>query len=437
MNLKYTLYFFLLLVGQNLFAQSFDASGELDLKGLASTGDRLPFWMYSNQRGRVYEETNVSSRFAGKLVYLDDFKDLYLEAGAGILFLDGTSKNVVADEIYGRFQSYLIQITLGRKQRPALYNGLSATNENILRSLNTRPLPGLQLNTNGIIFPFSYQKGLGFEASWEEYIMENERYMQEARLHHKGFRLVYRFAEDSQVKLGFQHFAQWGGTNPEGNQPVLTRKYSDAISIKHPSQHHLTSYEVNIARNFRDFKLELIYNHIATDQSGRRFGNTPDGRYGIFYKTHDPDQIINSAIYEFYYTQHQSYDRGGWVDNYFNHFIYRSGWSYLDRVIGTPFFTYDPEADKIINNKFTSHHVGIGGQFSTYFKSYPYRLLFSFSKNDGIYERRYRPKQNIFSGYFDMRVLHDFININLELGTEFNNTASPIFGAGVNVNYKF
>lgn len=431
------MYFLILLVGQNLFSQTFDASGELELKGFISTGDRLPFWMHNNQRGRVYEETNVSSRLAGKLVYLDKYKDIHLEAGAGILLLDGTSKNIVADEFYGHFESYLIQFTLGRKQRPTLYNGLSATNENILRSLNTRPLPGLKLSTNGIIFPFSYQKGLGFEASWEEYLMENERHMQEARLHHKGFRLVYRFAEDSQIKLGFQHFAQWGGTNPEGNQPALTRKYSDAVSIKHPSQQHLTSYEVNISHNFRDFKLELIYNHLATDQSGRRLGNVPDGRYGIFFKTHDQDQLINSAIYELYYTQNQSYDRSGFIDNYFNHHIYKSGWSYLDRVIGVPFFTYDSEANRIVNNKFIAHHLGIGGQFSTYFKTYPYRLLLSFSRNDGIYDRRYRPEQSIFSSYFNMRVLHDFININLELGTELNNTASPIFGAGINLNYQF
>ncbi len=426
-----------MLVAQNLFSQTFDATGEVNVKALASTGDRLPFWLHSNQRGRVYEESNISTLLKGMMIYEDAFEDLHFEAGAGILFLDGTTtQKVVADEVYGRFQNSWTQLTLGRKQPVAVYNGLSATNEDILKSLNARPLPGVEISTNGLIFPFKYEQGLGFDAGWGEYLMEEERFMQEARLHHKRFSLAYRTAGNFQVEIGYRHYAQWGGNAREGTTRELSQSYSDAISLKHNSQHHLTSYKVRLSQEFRSFALELLYDHIATDESGRHFANTPDGRYGIFFHTREKDRIINSAIYELYYTQNQSYESSGFIDNYFNHHVYRSGWTYMNKVIGAPFFTYDPEADRIVNNKFTAHHVGIGGQFSTYFKTYPYRLLLSFSRNDGVYERRYRPEQNIFSGYFDMRILNDFIDINLELGTEINNTASPNFGAGVHLKYQ-
>ena len=416
------------------FDRSTDYSAEVNLRGMAGTGDQLPFWMWHNRRGRVSENSNFSGWITGKAItYLS--LNSFIEVGAGLLYQDGTNEEVVPDELYAHFENNWLQVTVGRKQRQAKYYGISASNENILWSVNARPLPGIQLSTTKPVF-LSGSKGLGFEASWHEFLLGKDRHMEDARLHHKSFHLLYRTKNDFQVKVGFLHFAHWRGTNPEGEEPELTRNYLDAVLLKHPSQNHLSSYEINLSKKFNDFRIELLYNHIATDQSGRRFGNTPDGRYGIFYETLDEDRLINTFIYEFFYTQHQSYDRSGFVDNYFNHFVYKSGWAYKNHILGTPFFGYNTETQQVINNKFTAHHIGLCGQYSTFFRTFPYELMISYSRSDGTYDLRFRPEQNMLATFLDVKILESFIDLNVHFATEFNTYSSPIYGGALHLKYE-
>ncbi|PAM92946.1 hypothetical protein B4N84_20565, partial [Flavobacterium sp. IR1] len=123
-------------------------------------------------------------------------------------------------------------------------------------------------------------------------------------------------------------------------------------------------------------------------------------------------------------------------DRYFHHGLYRSGWTYEGRAIGSPFFTPDPDGEGFLNNKFRAHHIGIGGQWPNLVHTIPYKLLLSFARNDGTYALRYRPKQNVFYGLLDVGLLRTTIDLNVQAGVELNNTASPKFGAGVHLVYK-
>ena len=415
--------------------QDFQSSAEVHLVGLASTGDQLPFWMYSNQRGRIYENTNLSGWITGRTrTSLGEYA--FLEAGAGLLLRDDAPNEITDDELYLHLETQWLHITLGRKHRPVLYNGLSASNENILWSLNARPLHGLQIGTNEPVF-LKGERGLGFEASWSEFLLGEDRYLEDAQLHRKSFHLLYRTNTDLQVRIGMQHFAHYGGATADGTVPNNTQSYWKAVSFDHPSQHHLSSYEINISQDFLDYRLEFLYNHIAVDRSGRVLNNLPDGRYGIFYERRDKDRWINSVIYELYYTHDQDYTSETWPgDDYFNHHVYRSGWAYQDKILGAPFFTYDREAERVTNNKFTAHHIGIGGQYTTPFKTYPYRFLVSYAMNEGTYDNRFQRNQDVFSTYLDTRVFSSGVDINLQIGTEFNSHSSPLFGAGVHLMYS-
>ncbi|UJH89847.1 capsule assembly Wzi family protein [Antarcticibacterium sp. 1MA-6-2] len=211
--------------------------------------------------------------------------------------------------------------TLGKKQKKELYRGLSASNRSILWSLNTQPLPGVQIGTNGPLFPFDpdNETGFGFEGSYNEYLMGTDRYVKYASLHHKNFLFVYRTQSEWQFKAGLQHFVQWGGNSPQwGPQPSSARDYLRLITGQSGRENatvndqlntlgnHLGGYEFNVRKGFRDFSIELLYQHLFEDLSGQLLGNTPDGRYGIYFETNDTKNFINSVIYEFYYTKHQS-----------------------------------------------------------------------------------------------------------------------------------
>lgn len=419
-----------------LYREGWEFSGEVNVRGMLPSGDALPFWMYSNQRGRVYEDTNLAAWVTGRLRYNFD-EDNYFEAAAGGLYRDGAPKELIDDEIYLHYENPWLRATIGRKHRPIVYNGLSASNENILWSLNARPLPGVQLGTNGIVYFEEDNLGFGAEASWEEYRLGEDRYMENARLHHKSLYLAYQSEGGFQVKAGAQHFAHYGGTDPQGREWQFTQNYWDAVTMEHPSQHHLSSYELYLGQDFNDFRLEFLYNHIAVDRSGRLLSNTPDGRYGIYYETHDRRKFINSMIYELYTTHNQSQTSTWGGDDYFNHFRYKSGWAYEGKILGAPLFTYDIDNQRVINNKFTAHHIGIGGQISDRFVSYPYKLLLTYASNEGAFYNRFPETQNVFYTYLEARVFQNFVDLNLILATEHNSSSSPKYGIGVQVGRQF
>ncbi|UJH89846.1 hypothetical protein LZ575_12635 [Antarcticibacterium sp. 1MA-6-2] len=91
----------------------------------------------------------------------------------------------------------------------------------------------------------------------------------------------------------------------------------------------------------------------------------------------------------------------------------------------------------IINNNFTTHHIGIGGEFFNYFVSYPYKLMFTYGNNYGRYHTPYEPKQEVGYIYSELGVLRKYLNLDVQLGAEFNSVQSPIFGVGIQLSKTF
>jgi len=443
--------FFILFLFLNFTAYpQLEFSGEVNMKGMYSTGENLPFWMYKNQRGRISENTNAAGWITGKAIYDLSYTST-LEVGAGILYRDGNSDRVFLDESYMQFRNTWLEVVAGRKQKPELYKGISSTNENILWSLNARPLPGIQIRTRKPLFIFP-EAGIGFEASLEEYLFENGRVTKNARLHHKSLHLVYRPSPDLQFKAGIQHFVQWGGTSEEfGPQPQGFNDYLKIFAGRGGGEgalqgdqenvlgNHLGSWELYVDKDFRDYRLGLIYNNIFEDGSGSRFANFPDGRYGIYFENKEKDRLVNAVIYEFFYTRHQSNNVNRWgADNYLGHGVYSPGWTYEDRILGAPFFTYDEQAGMIVNNKFTVHHLGLSGQVSNYWNVYPYKLLLTYAHNEGTF-RRGLPfgNENALHVFGELRLLNRPFNLEIELASTFNSKKEPIFSAGISIHKSF
>mgnify|MGYP006194376871 CR=1 FL=1 len=433
-------------------------SAEIEFRAQGSTQEELPFWMYSNQRGRISPETNAVALATARMQHQLG-RDAVLEIGAGGVIHNGFQKKLALDEAYLQFRNQHFYITGGVKQRKELYNGLSATNENILWSLNARPLPGLEIGTKKTLFVFP---GIGFEARWGEYLLEEDRHVPWARVHHKQFKLVIQPAEDWEIKAGIQHFAQWGGVSPDrGAQPENFPDYLRIVSGRQGGQealqgdienslgNHLGSWEFQVRKQFDFGSLSFLFNNIFEDGSGSRFANIPDGRYGFFWENRQEAAIIESVIYEFYYTKHQSHDVNKWgADNYLNHLMtYNSGWTYFEQVIGAPFFLYDKVQDRIINNKFTAHHFGVSGNLGTFFNPYPYRLIFSYRNNEGSYYKDPYPadrEPQIVSAYINTRLFNgDFeydiprLTLDFLFAADFHNLLDPNFGAGVSLKYEF
>lgn len=416
-------------------------SGEAVLQGNYSTETELPFWMYKNTRGRIAETTNIAGWLSGRALY-EIGESKTIELGGTLLYRDGEEDDLFLDELYLHFETPELYVTAGIKQPEEYYRGLSATNESMIWSLNARAMPGIQIGTNGPLFLNRYEEtGFGVEGSWNEYLMEEDRYMSYARVHHKNLFLVYHTDNDIKIKAGLRHVAQWGGTPPEGEtNPESVKDYVKVISLQGGTlANDIGSYEFHITKGFRDFEVEFIYNHMFESFSGARFSNAPDGRYGIFINAREEDNFVNSFMYEFYYTQNQHYTGNGNDDfeDYFNSGTYRSGWTYENRVIGLPLFTGNSRNRGVTNNRFTAHHIGIGGQLFNYFVSYPYKLLLTYSKNEGGYSDPFYKVNKALHVYNEYGVYSGFLDVKLLLGAEFNSLDAPVFGAGLQLRKSF
>lgn len=432
-----------LLLSVSCFSQV-EYSGKVNLHGMSGTDDELPFWMHSNQRGRVSKETNFLGLLSGKAVHQLSSTS-WLEAEGGVFFDD--QRDLKLDELYISFRNPWMKAVVGRKQREELYSGLSSSNENILRSLNARPLPGFEVGTAAPIFLLP-KIGLGVEAFWEEYLLEKQRHVSNARLHHKGFHLVYQPVENFQLKAGLQHYVQWAGTSADrGIQPATFTDYIRVLigysggegatlgDKQNALGNNLGSYEIYLNTRVDNYYVSLFYNHIFEDGSGRRLGNTPDGRYGLYIQDESQEGWVHSFMYEFYYTKHQSHTTSGThkFDNYFNNGVYRSGWTYGGQVIGTPFFMTRENGMGIISNRLIVHHLGIGG---VAFNSFPFKFINSYRKNYGTNgSGLYSETQNIMSSLLEFKLVLRHFDLDFQLGSDFSSDAGPRFGAGFGLSY--
>lgn len=427
--------------------QSIEWQGMLDGYGRLYTTKNSPFWLHTNTLGRLDEKTHISTVFTPK-AFVDLGNNSFFEIGAGALLKDGYDDRIAFDQAYFSYETPHIGFVVGKKHRPDLYQGLGASNENILLSQNAAAIPGARFFIREPVF-FLGDHGLGFKLSYEEYLLDDDRYIEKARLHHKSFHFVYRSQSNFQISLGAHHFVEWGGISEEFGK--LPSKFDDYLKVitgnasddsvggqeVNALGNQLGSYEINVKTKIRDLDVEFIYNHIFEDASGMKMGNFPDGRYGIYIEdnrdTFWGTPWIRAFMYELYYTKNQSRDRASsnvdGADNYFNNNLYRSGWTYQNQVIGTPFILLNDNRFRIGTNIVLVHHIGIKGNA---FAEVPYRFLFSYRQNYGVKGSFFPEKRVIYSSLLEITLLNKVNNLKLQLGADLKTFENSSFGIGLN-----
>lgn len=442
--MKKLLHLILLIFCTTLHSQSMKYSAGVSIQGVQFSEDTSPFWLYSNQRGRADEITNLSGFITGTAKYSLN-KNKSFSGGIGGYYSDGFDDDLQMDEYYLNFKNERFSAFIGKMQRKELYEGLSASNENILWSLNSEPLPGVGFTIHKPVI-FWENGGLGFKASWEEYLLDEKRYVENVKVHHKSFHLVFNKIRNWELIVGIQHFAQWGGISRDyGHLPETFHDYLNVFVGKEGRDdvqgqeanalgNHLGSYEVYVNTSFSHYDVNLIYNTIFEDNSGRVLGNTPDGRYGIFLQDQDDDyKIVEALMYEFYYTRDQSKNTptGDGKDNYFNNNLYRSGWTYQKKILGAPFFLLDDERFRIAHNSIRVHHLGVKGTLAY---MYPYKFLLSFRENYGAKGGTEKPQEQIISTFLNLKIWEEVLDVEFLFGGDFDLKETSKFGAGIRIS---
>ncbi len=421
---------------------------KINLDGIAqfSTESESPFWMHMNRNGLVDEKSHFSGVVTPLIRYNIDERSSF-EIGLGALVKDGYEDDLRLDQAYFSYISPKFALVVGKKHKSANFQGLSAANENILVSRNAPAIPGIRLFTPEPIFPFN-NYGLGFRVALEEYLLDDDRYVDDTRLHHKSFHLVYHNKNNFKINLGVQHFVQWAGVSSEyGQLPntfndyvrIITGMSSDEVGDQEVNAlgNQIGSYEINVKSKINDLDVEFIYNHIFEDASGMKMGNFPDGRYGLYVEDNRDSfwgtPWLTAFMYELYYTKNQSRGRVSSLvdgaDNYFNNNLYRSGWTYNNRVIGVPFILLNDNRFRIGTNILTVHHLGMRGQL---FEKLPYRFLLSYRKNYGVKDSFFEETSEVFSTLLEVELVNSDYQLKALLGADIKSHDNSNFGIGVN-----
>lgn len=226
-------------------------------------------------------------------------------------------------------------------------------------------------------------------------------------------------------KIGISDF--WHAFIPSGSD-----YREEEIGYTNVEGNQLGSWVARLTYDHRDFSLSLYADHFFEDHSAiyhlgyygygidgdwqkrnRRLYLYPlkDGQLGLDLKLKKQDYVKNIVV-EFMNTMYQSgpvyhdhtinvYDQIGGRDNYYNH-TYYPGWQYYGQVIGNPLFrspSYNEDARlEIKNNRFFAWHFGINGYLSG---NCSYRLLSSWQKGFGTYEKPFDKSQENFSMLFE------------------------------------
>ena len=396
-----------LLLPHQASAQSDSIKYDVSITGLASSGTYAPFWLQSNQYGKISSLPSSGNMMIGITKGYGNKNKLF-DYGfkADVLVQTDFSTPIYFHELYAKARFSVIDIAIGSREEQYGNQDSSLSCGGFLFSKNARPMPKI---TAGIehftTVPFTFNlleiKG-GLTHGW----FTDNIYTKGLLLHHKylygriGGRLPVHF------QYGIDHVAEWGGnvSNPlYGQQPDGINNYM-AIFLGHSGGsggesinalgNHILSQSMRLDIDISDYKIAAYWQNISEDGPIKfmvKSMNASDGLWGISVRNKN-FPFIKGILYEYLNTTDQSgpfHDKDGIVyggnDNYFQNYVYNNGWSYYSRIIGTPFITsalYNKNGEVYtLNNRVQVHHFGIEGDIS----GFSYKGLASFSKNYGTY----------------------------------------------------
>jgi hypothetical protein len=339
------------------------------------------------------------------------------------------------------------------------YAGLSTTNGNLARSQHARPVPKIRIATVGYKkLPF-FKKWFRFKAEYDEGFLNDERYVDGAHLHHKSLYGEFRVAKDLNFYMGLEHYVMWGGTSQNdkiGQLPedwcsywryVLALPGSDKFletDKKNISGNQLGTYQFEIKKDFKSLSTSIYLSHPWEDNSGLIWRNWRDNLIGIHFHFNKEKKLISDIVYEFTNTRNQSLKdslynwdsaNGRWrtneVDNYFNHGIYKSGFTYRQMGLNSPLFFPVTISNGISmgfrSTRFVSHHLGLKGNISRFLY---WKGLLTFVQHLGNYTQPYDPDENQFSGLLDLKYKNpDFpVDLSLSVAADLNNIVGNNLG---------
>jgi len=393
-----------------LFVFYFSAFGQrtttptFSFGGGYSSSNYTPFWLRANQFGAVPTEENYVN--VGGSTFSDYRKGKKLDWGYGAsarLNLGDTKADLLVQEAYLKGKWGIFELSVGRKKYIQGLADSTLSSGSYILSGNALPMPKLEIVVNEYWHPAFLGGYLGFKGNYVHGLFDNNRSdVAHIFLHQKSF--YGRIGKpNSLFKFygGFNHQVQWGGTlkypdptNQSSHNGKIASSLKDYLYVI--TGQSMAALGGDTARYGYNDAYNRLGNHLGTVDVGMeidgKFGkvffyrqsiyedgslfygsNIKDGLHGLAFTTKRKQGLLKIVL-EYLNTTSQGgaggsgntvgYLRG--QDNYFNNGVYREGWTYLGKGMGTPLMTLDSETDlnssKEIfydNNRVETFYVGL------------------------------------------------------------------------------
>jgi hypothetical protein len=390
-------------------AQNDTIKYDVGFMGVASTGKYAPFWLQSDQYGKIAASPFSAGILAGISKAFGSKKGLFDYSFKANLLLqtDKDKTTAVFHEYYVHARFSVLDFIVGAREEVLGSQDSTLSCGGFLFSKNARPMPKVTLGIEHFTaVPFTYGL-LEVKGAISHGWFTDNIYSTNLFLHHKYLYGRIGGKLPVHVQYGVDHVAQWGGTVPGyGKQPSslsdlksIFLGHSGGADANLPDQintlgNHIISQNLKLDVDILDFRVSGYWQNLAEDGPVKLMWyamNKPDGLWGVTVRN-AKFPFVKGILYEYLNTSDQSgpyHDKDGLVyggdDSYFNNGIYQNGWTYYSRTIGTPFITspvYNKDGSvSIQNNRVIVHHIGIEGDVF----GYRYKFLSSFSKNYGSY----------------------------------------------------
>ena len=392
-----------------LFIFSFSIFGQratapiFSFGGGFSSSNYTPFWLRANQFGSVPTEENYVH--VGGSTYIEYRKGKKMDWGfgaSGRLNLGETKADLLVQEAYLKGKWGIFELSAGRKKYIQGLMDSTLSSGSFAFSGNALPMPKVEIVVNEYWHPDFLGGYLGFKGNFVHALFDNKRSdVDHIFLHQKSF--YGRLGKpNSLFKFygGFNHQVQWGGTLKYADPTnQASRKGKVASSLKdylyvitgqsmaaaggdtakygyndayNRLGNHLGTVDVGMEIDGKFGKVFFYRQSIYEDGSLFYGNNITDGLHGVAFSTKRKQGLLK-LVFEYFNTTSQGGAGGsgntvGFLrgqDNYLNNSVYREGWTYLGRGLGSPLMTLDSETDlnagKDIfydNNRIETFYVG-------------------------------------------------------------------------------
>lgn len=423
-----------------------------------------PFWLHANRYNVIDQKSyNLGTRiFVTDRHELTENIDLFL--GGELLARASEDSDLRVQQGYVGLQYGKFILFGGRKKEQFGMVHPTLSLGSMDWSPNVRPMTKIVFKTDGFqSVPYTNEYAFVDVYYSHGWMNDNEtRWVDNTMLHQKYFYLkLFREEHVFNPKAGIVHSIQWGGVSPNlGKVPSGFENYLRAVLSRPAETGEFNSgWKSNRYGNsigIYDFSIDLHFDYALIsigrqfyleDTPNARFAAVNDGLWSLSMERKNADNaLLRSITYEHVNSLEQLSNnpkRRGSTANYYNHSVYRGGWTYHGQVIGTPLYYGGEDYHGVINNELIAHHVGFMGDVKSWLS---YRAFATYSRNygaqtiqrvDGGGERGNFDRRDQYS--FMLQLERSIIQPNVTLSTtmayDFGDVYPDNFGMLVSISW--